>query len=407
MSLINYLFRKGITCVVFQPDLPDGTIPLPPGHQTVTVLIADSDARTTRSLQRALEGGGYAVLVTQSGRQALKAVYDQRPDVVLLGAQLPEMKGVVVCEQLKSDQNLGFLPVIMLANDITERFHTNGGDLDPDAVMVKPVDSAELATWLQIVLKLKAQFDRKLDRLAAETRRLEVLRSEIITNISHELNTPLLQVKSAISLLAEDVQEAGIPEQTRVADMAVQALARLEHEIQNIRQLARTHDIRLGPVVLTDTVQRAVRHLERSWKSREGVGRVENHVPVELPFVLADKLALARLLHLLIDNALKFSDPADPVLVEAHVLDDARVWVGVQDFGIGISPDEHDHIFEPFYKVDRSATQRYGGAGSGLALAMLLASGMNLTITVDSTPGEGSTFSFVLLTADLDDASPY
>lgn len=391
-------------CVALLPDLPDGTIPLPPGLHEVTVLIADSDTRTTRSLRRALEGGGYSVLVTRSGRQALRTVYDRLPDVVLLASRLKGSSGAVICEEIKSDKNLEFLPVILLADEMPETFYANGdSDLNPDAVMIKPLDPAELATWLQIMLRLKAQFDRKLDRLADEMRRLEVLRSEIITNIAHELNTPLLQVKTAISLLAEDVRQSGTAEQARVADMATQALARLEHEIHNIRQLARTHDIQMGPVALVDSVQRAVRHLERSWKSREAVRRVENRISPELPFVLADKLALARLLHLLIDNALKFSEPDTPVHVLAHELDDGHVWVGVRDFGIGISPEEHDRIFEPFYKVDRSTTQVTSGAGSGLALAMLLASGMNLTIAIVSTPGEGSTFSFELLTADLDD----
>ncbi len=383
--------------------LPDNTIPLPPGLQTATVLIADSDTRSTRALQRPLEDGGYSVLLARSGRQTLQTVYDRRPDLVLLGSHLPEGDGHAICEQIKSDQNLGFLPVILLADDAPDIAQPNGSfDLAPDAVMLKPVDTAELATWLKTMLQLKAQFDRKLDRLAAEMRRLEVLRSEIITNISHELGTPLLQVKSAISLLAEDVTQHGTPEQARVADMATQALARLEHEVNNIRQLARTHDIRLGPVMLAEAVQRALRHLERSWKSRDAVGRVEMRLPPDLPFVLADKRALARLLQVLIDNALKFSPPDSPVYVQAKELDSARVWVGVQDYGIGISDAEHEHIFEPFYKVDASATQPYGGSGAGLALATLLASGMNVTIMVDSTPGEGSTFSFVLLAADLD-----
>lgn len=385
-------------------NLPDNTIPLPPGVQAATVLIADSDGRSAHALQRPLEEGGYVVLLAQSGRQTLRTVYDRRPDLVLLGSRLPEGDSGAICAQIKSDKNLGFLPVILLADDAPEIVHSNGnGDLAPDAVMLKPVDPAELATWLKVMLRLKAQFDRKLDRLAAEMQRLDVLRSDIITNISHELGTPLLQVKSAISLLAEDVHRDGTPEQARVAEMATQALARLEHEVNNIRQLARTHDIRLGPVMLADAVQRAMRHLERSWKSRGAAGRVETRLPPDLPFVLADKRALARLLQVLLDNALKFSPPDSPVYVRAKELDSSRVWVGVQDFGIGISEAEHERIFEPFYKVDASATQRYGGAGSGLALATLLASGMNITITVDSTPGEGSTFSFVLLAASLDE----
>lgn len=380
------------------------SIPLPPGLPDVKVLIADTDRQTTSALQRPLEGGGYVVVVTRTGRQTLQAVYDQQPDLVLLGSQLHEANGQWVCQQIKADTTLGFLPIILLSDRQPDPLQRNGGgDLLPDAVLTKPVNPAELAIWVQIMLRLKAQFDRRLARLARETKRLEMLRSDIISNISHELGTPLLQVKSAIALLTEDVAQHGSSEQGKLADMATQAVARLEGEVNNIRQLARTHDIRLAPTSLLDATNLAIRHVQRSWTSQRGVNRIQTHIPDRLPLVLSDKRALGRLLQVLIDNALKFSPVDEPVYVIGECLDDDRVWVGVQDFGIGIAADQHTRIFEAFYKVDGSTTARHGGSGTGLALALLLATGMNATINVESAPGQGSTFSFVLPVADLDD----
>ena len=79
------------------------------------------------------------------------------------------------------------------------------------------------------------------------------------------------------------------------------------------------------------------------------------------------------------------------------------VWVGVQDFGIGIAQEDQDRIFDAFFQVDGSSTRRYGGTGTGLALAMLLAAGMNTSIEVESQPDKGSMFSFSLPVASLDD----
>lgn len=379
------------------------SIPLPPGLSDVTVLIADTDSQTASALQRPLEGGGYVVVVTRTGRQTLQAIYDQRPDLVLLGSHLHEANGQWVCQQIKADTTLGFLPIILLSDHTPDPEQRNGGsDLLPDAVLTKPINPAELAVWVQIMLRLKAQFDRRLARLARETKRLEILRSDIISNISHELGTPLLQVKSAIALLTEDITQHGSAEQTKLADMATQAVARLEGEVNNIRQLARTHDIRLAPTALLDAAHLAIRHVQRSWTSQRGVNRITTHIPDGMPLVLSDKRALGRLLQVLIDNALKFSPVEEPVYVIGEVLDDDRVWVGVQDFGIGIPADQHTRIFEAFYKVDGSTTARHGGSGTGLALALLLATSMNTSIQVDSAPGEGSTFSFVLPVADLD-----
>ena len=75
----------------------------------------------------------------------------------------------------------------------------------------------------------------------------------------------------------------------------------------------------------------------------------------------------------------------------------------MQDYGIGIPDEERSLIFEAFYQVDGSSTRSYGGTGTGLALAVLLANGMNTSIELDSRLGEGSTFSFVLPEADLDE----
>lgn len=387
------------------PSLHESFIPLPPGIPDVTVLIADTDPQITHRIKRPLEDGGYSVLVARSGHQALQTVYNRQPDVVLLGSHLHETNGRLICQQIKSDRGLGFLPVIMLAESARDfdsvTGNGNGGtDLSPDAVLIKPVELSELATWLQSMLKLKAQYDRKLDRLAREMRRLEMLRSEIISNISHELGTPLLQVKSAISLLSEIGLVGDAPEQRRLTDMATQAITRLEQEVSNIKQLARTHDVRLEPVAVHDAAQRAIFYLGRGGASRANVHRVDVQLDSDLPFVLADTQGLARLLQVLIDNALKFSLPHERVLVCAECLDDRRVWIGVQDAGIGIPEEEHERIFGPFYKVDRSTTQQHGGSGTGLALAALLASGMNITIDVESEPGVGSVFSLIVPVVD-------
>jgi signal transduction histidine kinase len=184
--------------------------------------------------------------------------------------------------------------------------------------------------------------------------------------------------------------------------MATEAVARLESAVENIRQLAQSHDIASGPVIVREAAGLALRHLERSWASRGARERVQVQIPNDLPLALADKRALARLLQLLLDNALKFSDDHKPVHVIAAPYQSGYVWVGVQDFGIGIAEEEHERIFDAFYQVDGSSTRRYGGTGTGLALAMLLAKSMRTAIQVESAPGKGSTFSFLLPVADLD-----
>ncbi|MBE2270080.1 MAG: hypothetical protein IAE80_17715 [Anaerolinea sp.] len=221
---------------------------------------------------------------------------------------------------------------------------------------------------------------------------LDILRNAIVRNVSHELKTPLLQIKSAVSLMAED------SDNPKLADYAMEATARLEAVVKNITQLADSLEIRLEPCQIKDCVDQALRTLRRSWEHQTSVERVRVELDGELPLVLADRQGLGVVLQLLIDNALKFSKHA----VRVTARQDAN-WliISVQDYGIGIERDKIDRIFEPFYQVDSSSTRRFGGAGVGLAIVRLILERHDAEINVTSEIGKGSTFSFALRIVEL------
>jgi signal transduction histidine kinase len=379
-----------------------------PGRTSETVatlLIADSDQRAVTSLQRQLQASGYTVLSAHSSQQAIQLVGAQHPHLLMVGERLSDTDGLWLCQRVKSDMALGFMPVIMLTP------HNNGSleidnDLGPDATLYKPVNPDELQGWLRRLLRIQRQVEQTRRHRAMETQEVNLLKSDIISNVAHELGTPLVQVKAALSLLSEDMAQHGTIEQNKLSQMATQAVARLESAVESIRQLAQSHHIRLGPVRVEEAVDLAERYIERSWTTRRGRERIQRHIEPDLPLVLGDARAMGRLLQLLLDNALKFSPEGSPVYILGYPLPNNEVWIGVQDFGIGIPTEEHAFIFEAFYQIDGSSTRRYGGTGTGLALAMLLANGMNTTIDLESTPDEGSTFSFTLPIASLDSNIP-
>ncbi len=366
-----------------------------------TLLIADADKNTARTFRPLLHSGGYTVLTTDNGPQALDLVTEQHPHLVILGERVRHADSLAICQQIKADESLGYVPVIWLSACKEDLSLARESDTGPDAVLCRPIDPVALQEWLWALLGIKRQFDVRLQKLAASTRTVEMLKTDIITSVSHELGTPLLQVKSAVALLAEDMNRGGSREQRQITSMATQAVARLEGVVNNIRQLARARDIHLAPVVLNEAADLAFRFVERSWTSHGAHARLQNHIPDDLPLVIGDKRALGHLLQLLLDNALKFSSPQAPVYLLAMRPAPDQVWVGVQDFGIGIAREQHHRIFEAFYQVNGGTNRPFSGTGTGLTLAMLLAKGMNTEIKLASTPGEGSTFSFVLPVADL------
>lgn len=235
-------------------------------------------------------------------------------------------------------------------------------------------------------LELEMQNQRRLHN------NVEVIKNAIVRNVSHELKTPLLQVKSAVSLLAEDVQDK------KLIEYATGATARLETLVRNITMLGASLSTNMSPVVVRDAVEYARRNLRRVWESRDHTERIKIMIEPDLPPVLADKQGLSTIIQLLIDNALKFSK--DTVEVYAKRSGD-HIVIGVKDYGIGIAQDQVDAIFDSFYQVDGSSTRRYGGLGVGLAIVKLILDYHSSTISVESELDKGSDFSFRLPIAEL------
>lgn len=230
----------------------------------------------------------------------------------------------------------------------------------------------------------------------------ELLRNAIVRNVSHELKTPLLQIKSAVAMLAEDRHsESANGSNSKLAEYAMEATVRLEAVVRNITQLADTLDIQPEPMHVHEAVEHALRNLRRSWEFKAQMERIKVELADDLPMVLADKQGLGVTLQLLLDNALKFSSKT--VRVSARRASSRSKWVivSVRDYGIGIAPDKLEKIFDPFYQVDYSSTRRFGGTGVGLAIVRTILERHHAEIKVKSEIAKGSTFSFALRAAEV------
>ncbi|MBC6938121.1 MAG: sensor histidine kinase [Chloroflexi bacterium] len=255
---------------------------------------------------------------------------------------------------------------------------------------------------LQHANHLLAQENHHLKTMAEFQRQhfdeMNLLKNAIVRNVSHELKTPLLQVKSAVALLAEDGENT-----STLIEYAMGATARLEAAVRNITLLNELLNdsqdaYTLGPVLVNEAIQYALRNLRRSWEHKDSIERIEVHLEAGLPPVLADRQALGIVMQLLIDNALKFSQQNVEVLGQRQ---DDWVLIAVKDYGIGIAPDKIERIFDSFYQIDNSTTRRYGGLGVGLAIVRFILERHKTRIEVKSQEGKGSSFSFRLPIAQI------
>lgn len=369
---------------------------LPPGVPGASVLLVANEP-AAGVLRQQLSAGGY-VVVDGPTEGIIRQVLYQHPPSVALIAGLPPEESWRCCALIKADAT-AFVPVILIGASVPGEI---GDDpLSPDVTWDSWPPTADLQRSLHTLVRLKVQIDHRYAQLDLATERFERIKATILHRIAHELSTPMLQVKTAVALLADDIHRHGLESSSEVATMATKVVARLENLILNIRQLSHSHHITFDLVNFEESADYAIRQLKRNWELQNAVDRISKEFAGDLPPVLTDKFALAHLLQILLDNALRYSPPDAPVIVRASVTDADTVRVDVEDFGAGIPADQVALIATPFYKVSNDTHPHQRGAGLGLALASLLASSLHTELEVKSAPGKGSLFSFRLPIANL------
>jgi two-component system sensor histidine kinase VicK len=232
-----------------------------------------------------------------------------------------------------------------------------------------------------------------LDDVTSE-REMAQKQRDFVAMIGHELRTPLTIIKGfartflrkGAAASTEDVQEA-----LRTIDARAGLLERLIEDLLYVSQIeTREASLRVEQVDIPELVQDVTEDLISLQLEREAI--------LEIPRPLAwpcDETKLALVLRHLIENALKFSEGPEPVIVRATD-DGEELRIDVIDKGVGIVSSDIPGIFERFRQVDASSTREHGGTGVGLYLCAQLVRMHTGRIWVESTWGKGSTFSFTI-----------
>lgn len=239
-----------------------------------------------------------------------------------------------------------------------------------------------------------------------ELRRLERLRQDFVANVSHELKTPLANIKSSVEVLIDGAAEDAAVRGGFLAEIDQQA-HRLDFLIQDLLSLARIESgeasLEFGPVPADDAVQNCLdRHRTRAEAKNLTLHAVAlGACPADLA-VLGDDEAVAQILDNLVDNAIKYTPPGGRITVRWEPTPPGHVTFEVADTGIGIPERDQPRVFERFYRVDRARSREMGGTGLGLAIVKHLVQALNGTVKVTSAVNEGTTFSVTLPRAGSD-----
>ena len=226
-------------------------------------------------------------------------------------------------------------------------------------------------------------------------RRAQEMQNVFISGISHELKTPVALIKGyAGTLRREDAHwdpevirtslEVIEDEADRLTELIENLLAASKLQVEQMR-------LDLSDVRLDELAARAVERFTTQSDTHEFVVSFPN----DFPLIQADEAKLRRVLDNLLSNAVKYSPEGGTIEVGGQY-SDTTVTVFVRDEGVGINPDEQEHIFDRFYRVDGTLSRKTQGTGLGLFLAKSIVEAHHGAMAVDSKPGFGSRFYFSL-----------
>lgn len=233
-----------------------------------------------------------------------------------------------------------------------------------------------------------------LNAMAATLEATEQRRREFIADVSHELRTPLSTLRGYMEGLMDGVVE---PSEETWALLYAEA-ERMRRLVDDLQQLSQAEAGQLSLDRRPNPPQEAVRIATESMLplfAEKGV-ELENEVAGDLPSVAADRDRLVQVLANLLNNALRYTQAGGRVTLEAEARS-GEVLFKVSDTGVGISSEHLPHVFERFYRVEKSRSREGGGSGVGLAISRALVETMGGEMWAESPgPGKGAAFMFTL-----------
>jgi two-component system phosphate regulon sensor histidine kinase PhoR len=229
-----------------------------------------------------------------------------------------------------------------------------------------------------------------------EMRRLETVRRDFVANVSHELRTPVASVRSAAETLRVAVERdpKAVPQFIDIIERNGKRLGELIGDLLDLSRIeAKEFRLSIESIDIAQVCEKTLAALAERAAAR-GI-RLTTKNPEGLPRAAGDKSAFDRVLTNLVDNALKYCPDGASVTVEGRE-SAGKLVILVSDSGPGIEARYLPRLFERFYRVDPGRSRDMGGTGLGLSIVKHLVEAMGGEVSVESTPGKGSTFGFTL-----------
>ncbi|BBI33990.1 sensor histidine kinase [Cohnella abietis] len=234
---------------------------------------------------------------------------------------------------------------------------------------------------------------RSFEEMMHDLQQLEQMRRDFVTNVSHEVQSPLTSISGyAMALKQEGI---AVNERNRYLDIIITEAGRMSKMSDSLLKLSllesQSQQLRLVTLRLDEQIRRVIVAIQPQWSARN----IHFELSLKAVTLTADHDQLNQVWTNIIGNSIKFSK--DGGIINVSIKQDMKnVTVRISDAGIGISLEDQKRIFDRFFKADRSHSRKYEGSGMGLAIVKQIVSLHQGDIRVESEPGRGTTFIVIL-----------
>jgi signal transduction histidine kinase len=366
---------------------------------TPDILVVDDDPRNRKLLEEYLAAAGYDVRVAFDGRTALVQASKRPPDLVLLDVMMPDLSGLEVCRQLKSDPRTRLCQVVLVTALDGAPHRVQGLDTGADDYISKPVRREEFMAKVRSMLRarqLLAELESARETLAlrnAKLEELEGLKETLTQTLVHDLKNPLAAVLGNLELMERKADESIL----HLVRRSKAAAWRMHQMILNLLDIGQLEE---GKLVLHPEILDAGTLARKACQEMEG-GAGQRGVKLEIEageanaVLKGDGAVLRRVLDNLLSNAIEHSPQGGTVRIAVSPCDEG-IEIAVSDQGPGVPAEFRERIFEKFQRLENRKSVPGANRGLGLTFCRLAVEAHGGTIWVDDAPSGGALFRALL-----------